>query len=125
MLTLTNPTGDVLYLYGGGQTVSGLTIAGGTADGVDMYGDGSGLPVALTDIVIDGADDNGIEGDYVTDLVLTRVTITGSGGNGIELDYAGALTLTDSTIEDNAYDGVNAYGRRCARGDGVVDQQQR
>ncbi len=110
LLTLTNPTGDVLYLYGGGQTVSGLTIAGGTDDGIALYNDASGLPVALTDIVIDGADDEGIEGDYITDLVLTRVTITGSGSNGIELDYAGALTITDSTIEDNASDGVNAYG---------------
>jgi hypothetical protein len=110
VLTLTNPTGDVLYLYGGGQTVSGLTITGGTDDGIDLYENGSGLPVTLTDIVIDDAGDEGIEGDNITDLVLTRVTITGSDSNGIELDYAGALTITDSTIEDNTYDGIKAYG---------------
>ncbi len=63
-MTLTNPTGDVLYLYDGGQTVSGLTITGGTDDGIDLYHDGSGLPTALTDVVIDGAGDNGIEGSY-------------------------------------------------------------
>lgn len=119
VLTLTNPTGDVLYLYDGGQTVSGLTIVGGSDDGIKI-GDGpddesSFLPLALTDIVIDGAGDDGIEGDVledvdIGDLVLTRVTITGSSDSGVNLGDVGALTIVDSTITDNGYNGVNVNG---------------
>ena len=116
VLTLTNLTGDVLYLYDGGQTISGLTIGDGSDDGIKI-GDGPDdesnfLPLALTDIVIDGAGDDGIEGDVledvdIGDLVLTRVTITGSSDRGVNLGgHVGALTILDSTITDNGADGI-------------------
>jgi hypothetical protein len=108
VLTLTNPTGDVLYLYGGGQTVSGLKIAGGFEDGVELHGQSSGLPTALTDIVIDGADNAGLKGYEIGDLVLTRVTITDNDSDGINVSGTvdGDVTVTDSLMSGNGDSGA-------------------
>lgn len=82
-LTVTNPTGDILYIY-------------------------KSAAVTLSDFSLMGASGRGIHSSGADDLKLTSMTVSGSGTEGIKIDSPGTVfSLNSSTVTLNGGDGVD------------------
>lgn len=82
-LTVTNPTGDILYIYKSAE-------------------------VTLSDFSLNDASGRGVRSSGADDLTLTSMTVSGSGAEGIKIDSPGTdFSLNSSTVTLNAGDGVD------------------
>ncbi len=107
VLSLTNPTGDVLYVYNADFTVSGLTITGAGADGIHSY---LGGDLTVTDVTITDITDSGIYLSNATDdmtdtVVISRVDVSNTGNTGIYINEVMSVDIDEVTVDD-----AGAYG---------------
>ena len=107
-LTLTNPTGDVLYVGTGSLYVSALTIndvgddSGDEAILVKTAGD-----LTVNDVAITLSVSQAVYVDGGGSIAIIDSDITGSGDQGLYIDNVAGVTITGSDISNN--DGHNIY----------------
>ena len=108
VLTVNGNNAVTVFQVDGSTTasISGLTISGGNAGGIENSG-----TLTVTDCTVTGNRGGGI--DNLGILTVSDSTITDNSaeryGGGID-NQSGLLTVTDSTLSDNSAYGGPAYG---------------
>ncbi len=113
-LTLTNPTGDVLYIGTGSLYVSALTINDAGDDGIYLSSAGD---LTVNDVAITLSAGEAVYVNGGGSIAIIDSDITGSGDHGLYIDGVVDVTVTGSNISNNS--GHNIYASNVS-GDVVI-----
>lgn len=106
-LTVTNPTGDILYIYKSAVvTLSDFSLMGASGSGIRSSGADD---LTLTSMTVSGSGSDGINIDSPgTDFLLISSTVTLNGGEGVDIDDGNGMDvyITGSQLERNDDSGV-------------------